>query len=116
MAGVVFGSANRDERRYADSEAFDVTRDASGHLAFGHGIHFCLGAPLARLEARIALEALVQRLPGLQRAESQIELVPSFFLRGPARLPLKFEPVNAVVGAQTSKWSGLPVGRTAAEE
>ena len=97
MATVLFGSANRDERRYADAERFDVTRDASGHVAFGHGIHFCLGAPLARLEGRIALEALIQRLPGLQRVEAEVELVPSLFLRGPRRLPLTFTPVGAAV-------------------
>jgi len=97
MTTVLFGSANRDERRYADSERFDITRDASGHVAFGHGIHFCLGAPLARLEGRIALEALTQRLPDLQRTETSIELVPSFFLRGPQRLRLAFAPTDAAV-------------------
>jgi cytochrome P450 len=94
---VIFGSANRDERRYADSERFDVTRDASGHVAFGHGIHFCLGAPLARLEGRIALEALINRLPDLRRVDDSVELVPSFFLRGPQRLPLAFTPVESAV-------------------
>jgi cytochrome P450 len=96
---VIFGSANRDERRYADSERFDITRDASGHVAFGHGIHFCLGAPLARLESRVALEALLRRLPDLRRVEPDIELIPSFFLRGPKRLPLAFTPVSAAVGS-----------------
>ena len=94
---VLFGSANRDERRYADPERFDITRDASGHLAFGHGIHFCLGAPLARLEGRIALEALLRRLPNLRRVDAEVELVPSFFLRGPQRLPLTFVPTAAAV-------------------
>jgi len=97
LCTVIFGSANRDERRYADSERFDVTRDASGHVAFGHGIHFCLGAPLARLEGRIALEALINRLPDLRRVDGSVELVPSFFLRGPQRLPLAFTPVESAV-------------------
>jgi cytochrome P450 len=97
LCTVLFGSANRDERRYADSERFDITRDASGHVAFGHGIHFCLGAPLARLEGRIALEALLRRLPDLRRVEPEVELVPSFFLRGPQRLPLTFTPARAAV-------------------
>jgi cytochrome P450 len=97
MCTVLFGSANRDERRYADSDRFDITRDASGHVAFGHGIHFCLGAPLARLEGRIALEALLRRLPNLRRVDSEVELVPSFFLRGPQRLPLTFTPTGAAV-------------------
>jgi cytochrome P450 len=63
MVTVIFGSANRDERKYADPDRFDVTRDTQGHVAFGHGIHFCLGAPLARLEARIALEAILSACP-----------------------------------------------------
>jgi cytochrome P450 len=98
MVIVLFGSANRDERRYVDAEHFDVTRDASGHVGFGHGIHFCLGAPLARLEGRIALEALIGRLPGLRRVEETVDQVPAFFLRGPRRLPLAFTPVGAAVG------------------
>ena len=99
MCTVLFGSANRDERRYPDSEHFEITRDASGHVAFGHGIHFCLGAPLARLEGRIALEALLRRLPNLRRVDAEVELVPSFFLRGPQRLPLTFTPARAPVGS-----------------
>ena len=95
FVSVIFASANRDERRYPDAERFDVTRDAQGHLAFGHGIHFCLGAPLARLEGRIALEALLSRLPDLARNGRDIELVDAFFLRGPKRLPLTFTPAAA---------------------
>ncbi len=92
----LYGSANRDERRFPHAERFDVTRDAQGHIAFGHGIHFCLGAPLARLEARIALEALLFRLPELRRADDgEIEQISSVFLRGPKRLALAFEPVAA---------------------
>ena len=95
FVSVIFASANRDERRYPDAERFDVTRDAQGHLAFGHGIHFCLGAPLARLEGRIALEALLSRLPDLARNGRDVELVDAFFLRGPKRLPLTFTPAAA---------------------
>ena len=92
---VLFGSANRDERRFAEPERFDVTRDAQGHLAFGHGIHFCLGAPLARLEAKVALEALLSRFRNFARKEHEVEYVASVFLRGPQRLPLTFEPAAA---------------------
>jgi cytochrome P450 len=86
----IFASANRDDRRYPDGDRFDVTRDAQGHLAFGHGIHFCLGAPLARLEGRIALEGLLARFDDFERAEADVPYVESIFLRGPTRLPLTF--------------------------
>jgi len=56
---VLIGSANRDERRFANPDVFDVGREPRGHLAFGFGEHFCLGSALARLEARVALEALI---------------------------------------------------------
>ncbi len=60
---LMWGSANRDERRWADADRLDVTRPPRRHLAFGDGIHHCLGAPLARLEARIALEELLAHIP-----------------------------------------------------
>ncbi|MEX2157844.1 MAG: cytochrome P450 [Dehalococcoidia bacterium] len=103
MTTLLFASANRDGRRFPDGERFDITRDAQGHVAFGHGIHFCLGAPLARLEGRIALEEVLSRLPGLARAEDDIELVDALFLRGPKRLPLTFTPaaVSPAAGARS---------------
>ena len=57
------GSANRDERRWADADDFDIHREAKHHLAFGYGIHFCLGAALARMEGRIGLEETLKRWP-----------------------------------------------------
>ena len=61
-------AANRDPARYRDAESFDIHRTDGGHLALGHGIHHCLGAPLARLEARIALSALHTRFPAMRLA------------------------------------------------
>jgi len=62
MVNLLFGSANRDERVFSEPDRFDVTRAPQGHLAFGHGAHFCLGAALARLESRIALREMLTRL------------------------------------------------------
>ena len=60
---LAWGSANRDERRWVDPDRLDITRDAQRHVSFGDGIHHCLGAPLARLEARIVFEELFRRIP-----------------------------------------------------
>ncbi|AUA13997.1 cytochrome P450 [Streptomyces sp. SID8382] len=88
---VSYTAAGRDERAYGpDADRFDITRSAR-HLSFGHGAHFCLGAPLARMEAGIALEALFTRFPGLDLAVPDEELVPhpSFVGNSPQRLPIR---------------------------
>jgi cytochrome P450 len=84
----LLGSANRDERRFPDADRFDVTRNPQGHVGFGFGKHFCLGASLARLEARVALAALAPELVRLER-EGPREVVDSFLVRGPRKLALR---------------------------
>jgi cytochrome P450 len=85
----LLGSANRDERHFPDPDRFDVARNPQAHVGFGFGKHFCLGASLARLEARLALEALVPELRGLEAETKQPELVDSFLVRGPKTLRLR---------------------------
>jgi cytochrome P450 len=84
-------SANRDPARFSCPDVLDIDRDASGHLAFGHGIHYCLGAPLARLEAVIAFGALLSRFPSLELAvpANSIQWRESTRFQGPARLPVR---------------------------
>ena len=85
---LLFGSANRDETKFARPESFDVLRDPNPHLAFGFGAHFCLGANLARLEARVAFEELLARLPDYRMTESRVERVCSGPVRGAVSLPI----------------------------
>ncbi len=89
IVAAMVSSANRDERRFEDPDRFDMTRDTSGHLGFGFGIHFCLGAALARLESRVALGALLPQLQGFVRVEKQPKRLETFLLRGRARLELE---------------------------
>jgi cytochrome P450 len=91
----MIGSANRDPKQFRDPNRFDVARDPNPHIAFGHGIHACLGAPLARLEARIALGDLLERLTDICLAGAE-PWPPRQVLNvhGPARLPIRFEPAR----------------------
>jgi cytochrome P450 len=85
---VLLASANRDERQFEDPDRFDITRDTRGHMSFGLGIHFCLGASVARLEARIAFEALLPELRQLKRADDELTFIDSYLVRGLDRLEL----------------------------
>jgi cytochrome P450 len=90
------GSANRDEVQFPAADTFDITRTPNRHLAFGHGIHFCLGAPLARLEASIALPAIVERLPNLKRRhEVPLRPMGGTIVFGTRNLPVTFTPSRA---------------------
>lgn len=84
-------SANRDPSRFADADQLDVGRDTAGHVGFGHGIHYCLGAPLARLEGEIAFGALLARFPRLALAvsESSVRWRPSSLIHGLENLPVR---------------------------
>ena len=84
-----WGSANRDEDEYRDADTFDVRRPIRRQVAFGHGIHYCLGAALSRLEGRVIFEELLSRL-GTWEVPDTIERLPSGEVRGPASLPLVF--------------------------
>jgi cytochrome P450 len=88
---VMIGSANRDEAHFEGADRFDIDRSGVNHLPFGHGIHFCLGAPLARLEAKLALTALLPRISGLTLA-GPVEWRRSVSVRGPVSMPVVVHP------------------------
>ncbi len=85
---VILASANRDPDVFADPDRLDLTRDPCHHLAFGWGVHYCLGSELARLEGEIALPAIVRRFPRLRLAEETLRWRPTAVMRGLEALPL----------------------------
>lgn len=85
----LFASANHDATRFPDPERFDMSRTLDGHFGFGFGLHFCLGAQLARLEAEVALEELLARYASFSYRAEEVAHTESFFLRGLATLPLR---------------------------
>lgn len=90
---LLYASGNRDSERFHNPDSFDLRRgDSSNHMAFGFGIHFCIGAPLARYEGRVALDVLLDRLPDMRLAQGQsLEHHPHFFLRGLKRLEMEWD-------------------------
>ncbi|MGG3805366.1 cytochrome P450 family protein [Metabacillus fastidiosus] len=87
---IALNSANHDPNQFKDPEVFDITREKSPHLAFGKGIHLCLGAPLARLEGEIAIHSLLERFPNIKLAidRKELEWRPGMIVRGVKEIPL----------------------------
>ncbi|MFB9735284.1 cytochrome P450 [Streptomyces thermocoprophilus] len=83
-------AADRDPARYPEPDRFDIRRDPRGHVAFGHGIHYCLGAPLARLEGRTAIRTLLERAPGLALDGPPGPWLPGMLIRGMRSLPVRW--------------------------
>ncbi|MFJ5849035.1 cytochrome P450 [Streptomyces sp. NPDC092903] len=88
---VALGAANRDPERFPSPNQLDLDRDAASHLSFGRGIHRCVGAPLAKIEAEIALQAVLDRFPGIQLAvpSDRLEWRRTRLVRGLAALPIQ---------------------------
>jgi len=92
FVAALVGSANRDDEVFSNPNTFDINRKTAPSLTFGHGIHFCVGATLARLEARVMLEELCARFAQLERTTPQLPYQLSLTVRGPTSLPLKLHP------------------------
>jgi cytochrome P450 len=89
---LLVGAANRDPEKFPDPEKLDINRPAVRSLGFGYGIHFCIGAALARLEGQVAFETIIRRLPDLRIAGDTPVFRPNYFLRGLVSLPVAFDP------------------------
>lgn len=98
---AMINAANRDPRHFTDPESLDVGRKENRHLAFGHGIHFCIGAPLARLEAKLAIAAILDRCPDLVLCSNRLSWSDSLVLRGVQALPVAIS-LKSAGGTSTS--------------
>ena len=87
---LVLGAANHDSEHYADPDRVDIRRENINHLAFGAGMHFCLGAPLARLETQIAIDGIVRRFPNLRLPKQELRYLDNYTLRGLQSLQVEF--------------------------
>jgi cytochrome P450 len=96
---LLIGAGNHDERRFDSPERFDIARVMERHLAFGFGVHFCLGARLARLEARVALEEIHRRIPDYEVDEDGVSVVHAGNVAGLATLPIRYTPTRPSAGA-----------------
>jgi cytochrome P450 len=85
---AMVNAANRDPRQFEHPHTLDLGRTPNRHLTFGQGLHFCLGAPLARLEARVVIGGLVERFPRMRAGSAPVEWLDAMIMRGPERLPL----------------------------
>lgn len=88
--GLLYASGNRDPRRFHDPDGLDLTRKDNPHLTFGLGIHYCIGAPLARLELQVAFATLLRRLPEIRIAKEPVEYTGGFIIRGHKAMPVEF--------------------------
>lgn len=88
--GLLYAAGNRDPRRFADPDRLDLGRKENPHLTFGLGIHYCIGAPLARLELQISFLTLLKRLPGIRIAREPVEYTGGFVIRGHKAMPVEF--------------------------
>ncbi len=90
QVALLYGSANRDPTEFENPDIFDITRRHNPHLAFGKGVHFCIGAPLARMELQITIDTVLRRLPGIRLADANPKRLKGFVFRGVEELPVEF--------------------------
>ena len=102
VLNVWVASANRDEQHFDEPDRFDIDRNPNPHIAFGHGIHFCIGAPLARLEGRVAVDLLLRRCSELS-IDGDIDLYDPRVMTGARRLPVRAAWIPAMIGQPVTK-------------